>query len=162
MHFAAIGTLATALAITLFASTASAQSPTPTATPLGCQGILEVNTLRAGSPTIRISDSTGPGTASAARAVTARARITKGSAFDGTLCPGTIAITNDETVQVGVIPATFEVGKGGQGGTVSFFVPDTICSDNGGDGDITFSAVAEAMGAVSSAPTPLIKSVVCR
>jgi hypothetical protein len=123
-------------------------------------GVLEVNAFRGKGPTIRVRGSTGPGTATESRDITAKARIAKSSAPDDTTCEGTITITNDETAQVAVIPVILEVGKGGDGGKVTFVIPDTICVENGGDGDIEFTALVESTGATSGSAT-LPKSVIC-
>jgi hypothetical protein len=121
-----------------------------------------VNALRGQGPTIRVRGSTGPGTASTTRDITAKARIAKGSAPSDVMCPGTITITADETGQVQVIATIFEVGKGGDGDRKTFVIPDTICVENGGDGDIEFTAVAESLvGGATSGQATIPKSVIC-
>jgi hypothetical protein len=117
------------IAVGFVASQASAGTKPP-----GCDFALEINALRGGSPTTPF----GPG---ATKNITAKARISKGSAVDGTTIQTQLVI---ETIDNGNVintqrsfPITLGVGKGGQGDKLTMLVP--TCSSGTVDFKATFT-----------------------
>jgi hypothetical protein len=83
-----------------------------------CPFLIEINALRGGSPTVTVNST---------KNVTAKARIVKGTAPDGTIIDTTLRI---ETIDGGTVidtqtssPIRLGVGKGGKGDKLGMNVP---------------------------------------
>jgi hypothetical protein len=116
------------LAVGFVASQASAGDRVPV-----CDFALEINALRGGSPTT-------PFGLNATKNITAKARISKGSAPSGTTIETQLII---ETIDDGAVidtkksfPITLGVGKGGQGDKLTMDIPS--CSSGSIDFKATF------------------------
>lgn len=104
---------------------------------LECDFVIEVNALRAGSPTVVVGGT---------KDVTAKARIEKGSAPADTVVDTTLTV---EAVDGGTVidsastgPIRLGVGKGGKGGSVTVSIPrcnsgfiDLVATFSGFDDD---------------------------
>jgi hypothetical protein len=117
------------IAVGFVASQAGAGTEPPV-----CDFALEINALRGGSPTT-------PFGAGATKNITAKARISKGSAVSGTTIETQLTI---ETIDDGAVintqrswPITLGVGKGGQGDKLTMEIPS--CSVGSIDFKATFT-----------------------
>jgi hypothetical protein len=86
--------------------------------PPECEFTIEINALRGGSPTVTVNSN---------KNITAKARIAKGSAPDGTVVDTTLTI---EAIDGGVVidtqvstPIRLGVGKGGKGDKLGMSIP---------------------------------------
>ena len=99
-----------------------------------CDFAIEINALRGGSPTTPF----GPG---ATKNITAKARIAKGSAVDGTTIVTQLRIEAIDDGRVidtkASFPITLGVGKGGQGDKLTMEIPQ--CSAGSIDFTATFA-----------------------
>jgi hypothetical protein len=81
---------------------------------------IEINALRGGSPTVTVN---------ATKNITAKARISKGSAPDGTVIDTTLRIDTIDATMGDIIDSQFStpirlgIGKGGQGDKLGMLVP---------------------------------------
>jgi hypothetical protein len=99
-----------------------------------CDFAIEINALRGGSPTVTVNST---------KNITAKARIAKGTAEDGTTIDTQLRI---DAIDGGQIidtqssgPIRLGVGKGGQGDKLSMNIPQ--CNSGSIDFDATFSGV---------------------
>jgi hypothetical protein len=101
-----------------------------------CDFEIEINALRGGSPTTPF----GPG---ATKDITAKARIAKGSAVDGTTIVTQLkieAFNGGQFISREVsYPITLGVGKGGQGDKLRMDISNTACSSGSIDFVASFS-----------------------
>jgi len=102
-------------AVGLVASQANAGTEPPV-----CDLKIEINALRAGSPTVTVNT---------IKAVTAKARIAKGSAMDGTTIDTTLridAIDGAQTIDTKTAQVRLGVGKGGQGAKLEMNITQCV------------------------------------
>jgi hypothetical protein len=99
-----------------------------------CDFLIEINALRGGSPTVTVNST---------KDITAKARIAKGSAMEGTTIDTQLRI---DAIDGGAIidtqrswPIRLGVGKGGQGDKLSMNIPQ--CNSGSIDFEATFSGL---------------------
>jgi hypothetical protein len=114
-----------------FAASQASAGPPP-----DCTVSIEISALRGGSPTVTVG---------ATKTITAKGRISKGSAPDGTVIDSTLQIqafdgTDPDPIATSSIGVRLGVGKGGNGAKIPMFISQCTPTTGNPDGFIKFVA----------------------